>query len=155
MPTNYTPWGGPGPVEAQQRLFKEAQEKVKMITGPILKGEQKEIERGPFWQNILFPWFYKMSFRQVHKMDKNFWVDDKCNNCGICLKVCPVNNIKIISEKPSWLHRCEQCFACLQWCPQEAIQHGKKTTKYPRYHHPEVTLEDMLDQAKKPIRCET
>ena len=148
MPTNYTPWGGPGPVEAQQRLFKEAQEKVKTITGPILKGEQKEIERGPFWQNILFSWFYKMSFRQVHKMDKNFWVDDKCNNCGICLKVCPVNNIEIISEKPSWLHRCEQCFACLQWCPQEAIQHGKKTTKYPRYNHPEVTLKDMFDQAK-------
>jgi formate hydrogenlyase subunit 6/NADH:ubiquinone oxidoreductase subunit I len=51
-------------------------------------------------------------------------------------------------EKPSWLHRCEQCLACLQWCPQEAIQYGKKTVKYPRYHHPEVILKDMLEQAK-------
>jgi ferredoxin len=148
MPTNYIPWGGPGPIEAQQKLFKEAQEKVKAIAGFILRGERKKLERGPFWQNILFSLIYKMSFRQIQKMDKNFWVDDKCNRCEICSKVCPVNNIKIINERPTWFHRCEQCFACLQWCPQEAIQYGKKTPKYQRYHHPEVTLKDMLDQAK-------
>jgi hypothetical protein len=33
-------------------------------------------------------------------------------------------------------------------CPQKAIQHGKKTFKYQRYPHPEVTLKDMLEQAK-------
>jgi ferredoxin len=148
MPTNYIPWGGPGPMEAQQRLFSEAKEKVKTIAGPILQGEQKEVDRGPFWQNILFSWFYKMSFRQVHKMDKSFWADDKCNSCGICSKVCPADNIETVNEKPVWLHRCEQCLACLQWCPQEAIQHGKKTPKYQRYHHPEVTLKDILDQAE-------
>jgi len=54
----------------------------------------------------------------------------------------------MINEKPSWLHRCEQCLACLQWCPQEAIQYGEKTVKYPRYHHPEVVLKDILEQAK-------
>jgi Pyruvate/2-oxoacid:ferredoxin oxidoreductase delta subunit len=148
MPTNYIPWGGPGPIETQHRLFLEAQEKVKSIAGPILQGEQIKVERGPFWQNILFSGFYKMTFRQVHKMDKSFWADDKCNHCGVCVKVCPAKNIEMKNEKPAWLHQCEQCFACLQWCPQEAIQHGKKTSKYPRYHHPEVTLKDMLDQAK-------
>jgi hypothetical protein len=29
-----------------------------------------------------------------------------------------------------------------------AIQYGEKTVKYPRYHHPEVILQDMLEQAK-------
>jgi NAD-dependent dihydropyrimidine dehydrogenase PreA subunit len=89
-----------------------------------------------------------MSFRSVHKLDENFWVDDQCNRCGICLKVCPGNNIEMINEKPAWLHRCEQCLACVQWCPQEVIQYGKKTVKYPRYHHSEVILEDMCEQAK-------
>jgi len=148
MPSNYTPWGGPGPMDAQQRLYRQAQEKVKAIAGPILRGERKNVDRGPLWQNILFSCVYKMSYRHVCKMDKSFWVDDKCNSCGICSRVCPANNIEMIDEKPAWLHRCEQCFACLQWCPQEAIQYGKKTVKYPRYHHPEVTLEDMLEQAK-------
>ena len=106
------------------------------------------MDRGPLWQNILFSWIYKMSYRHVSKMDKSFWADDKCNRCGICSRVCPANNIEMIDEKPAWLHRCEQCFACLQWCPQEAIQYGKRTVKYPRYRHPEVILEDMLEQAK-------
>jgi ferredoxin len=148
LPSNYTPWGGPGPIETRQRLFREAQEKVKAIAGMILRGERKEVDRGPLWQNIVLSWIYKMSFQSVHKMDKKFWMDDKCNGCGICLSVCPAGNIEMTGEKPSWLHRCEQCLACLQWCPQEAIQHGKNTVKYPRYHHPEVTLKDLLEQAK-------
>jgi len=148
LPSNYIPWGGPGPFDRQQRLFGEAQRKVKAIAGAILQSEQQRVDRGPFWQNILFTWFYKMSLRSVHKLDKNFWVDDKCNRCEICLKVCPANNIEMIDEKPTWHHRCEQCLACIQWCPQEAIQYGRKTLKYPRYHHPEITLEDMLQQTK-------
>ncbi len=148
MPSNYIPWGGPGPMDTQQRLIREAQEKVKAIAESVLRGEQKKVDRGPLWQNILFSWLYKMSFRKVCKMDKNFWVDDKCNSCEICYKVCPAGNIEMLNEKPAWLHRCEQCLACIQWCPQEAIQYGKKTVKYPRYHHPGVILEDMLDQGK-------
>ena len=147
MPSNYTPWGGPGPIDIQQRRFREAQEKVKALAGAILRGERKRVDRGPLWQNIVLSWIYKMSFRSVHKMDKKFWVDDKCNRCGICSEVCPAGNIEMTGGKPAWLHRCEQCLACLQWCPQEAIQVGEKTAKYPRYHHPEVILEDMLEQA--------
>jgi formate hydrogenlyase subunit 6/NADH:ubiquinone oxidoreductase subunit I len=148
LPSNYIPWGGPGPVETQQRLFREAQEKIKAIGGMILRQEQKKVDRGPLWQNMLFSSIYRMSFRFVPKMDKKFWVDDKCNSCAVCSKVCPVSNIEMTNEKPSWLHRCEQCLACLQWCPQEAIQYGKRTVRYTRYHHPEVNLKDILDQAK-------
>ena len=148
MPSNYIPWGGPGPMDAQRRLFSKAQEKVKAIAGAILRLERKKVDRGPLWQNILFSRVYKMSFRSVHNMDKKFWVDDKCNSCGICSSVCPASNIEMTPEKPCWLHRCEQCLACLQWCPQEAIQYGKKTVQYPRYHHPEVILRDILEQAK-------
>ena len=148
MPSNYIPWGGAGPIETQQRLFREAEEKVKAIANAIRTGDRKRVDRGPLWQNILFTGFYKMSFRQVSKMDRKFWVDDKCNTCGLCLKVCPAENIEMAGEKPVWRHRCEQCLACIQWCPQEAIQYGEKTIRYQRYHHPEVKLKDVLEQAK-------
>lgn len=148
LPSNYIPWGGPGPMDAQQKRFKEAQEKVKAVAGAVLRKERKKVERGPLWQNIFFSLLYKLSFRQVRKMDKKLWADEKCNSCGICSKVCPAANIEMIKGKPAWRHCCEQCLACLQWCPQEAIQYGEKTVKYQRYHHPEVTLKDMLEQAK-------
>ena len=148
MPTNYIPWGGPGPIDAQQRRYQEARRKVQAMAGLILRREQKRVEKGPLWQNILFSWFYKMSFPYVYKLDKNFWVDPKCNSCGICAQVCPAQNVEMSNGKPVWLHRCEQCLACLQWCPQEAIQYGKKTVRYSRYRHPEINLKDMLEQAK-------
>jgi len=148
LPSNYIPWGGPGPTDAQERLFGKAREKVKTIAGTIVRRERKQVDRGPLWQNIVLSSIYQMSFRSVRKMDKKFWVDDRCNRCGICSEVCPSGNIEMTLGKPAWLHRCDQCLACLQWCPQESIQYGKKTAVTPRYHHPEVTLKDILGQAK-------
>jgi ferredoxin len=148
LPSNYIPWGGPGPLQEQQKRFQEAQQKLKTIAHAVLHRERHKVERGPLWQNILFSFLYRMSFQQVPKMDKKFWADAKCNSCGICSQVCPAANIEMIDGKPSWLHRCEQCLACIQWCPREAIQYGGKTAQYPRYHHPEVRLQDMLEQAK-------
>ncbi len=144
MPPNYIPWGGPGPKEKQNQRFYSAGKKISAIAAAIKKREEKPVEKGPLWKRILFTLFYKMSFSQVPKMDRKFWVDEKCNQCSICTKVCPSGNITSQDGKPVWSHRCEQCFACLQWCPQRAIQCGKKTPQYERYHHPEIRLADLL-----------
>jgi ferredoxin len=85
------------------------------------------------------------SFRDsIQLMDYGFQWDAKCNGCGTCVKVCPVNNIKMEKNRPIWQHHCEQCFACLQWCPQEAIQFSKNTVYGKRYHHPDLTLSDVI-----------
>jgi len=102
------------------------------------------VEKGPLWQRIVFTPLYKMTINMVPKMDDKFWVDEKCNQCGLCVKLCPEHNVTFQEEKLVWNHRCEQCFACLQWCPQEAVQYGKKTTEYDRYHHPEVKARDLI-----------
>jgi MinD superfamily P-loop ATPase len=77
----------------------------------------------------------------VHHADRKFTVDNRCTSCGTCVKVCPVENIRLEEGRPVWLHHCEQCMACIQLCPTEAIQAGKKTEKRGRYHHPGVTIE--------------
>jgi ferredoxin len=144
MPSNYIPWGGPGPREEQQKRFDLAQKKVMRIAESIKGKAPLPVEKGPLWQRIIFTAIYKMSFSQVPKMDRQFWSDDKCNSCEICSKVCPAENITMARGKPAWGHRCEQCFACLQWCPQEAIQYGKRTPQYVRYHQPEILLKDVM-----------
>lgn len=75
--------------------------------------------------------------------DKSIIVDEKCNGCGTCAKVCPVNNIKIVDRKPELQHRCEMCFACDEWCPSNAIHHWSRP-EGTKYHHPEVKISDML-----------
>jgi ferredoxin len=154
MPSNYIPWSGPGPEDKQMRRINDAKEKINKISSMIARKERRPVEKGPLWQNLLFPWFYKFSFPYIPAMDKDFWVDDKCNTCGICKKICPCGNIELKAGKPIWLHHCEQCLACIQWCPQEAIQYGKRTPRHERYHHPEVTLEDMISISWKPSRSD-
>ena len=144
MPTNYIPWGGPGPKDKQILRFTKAGEKIKAIADVVAKREQRPVERGPLWQNMLFTWLNRLSFPHIPAMDKSFWVDEKCNSCGICHTICPCGNIELKDGRPVWLHHCEQCLACIQWCPPEAIQYGKKTQRYERYHHPEVELSDMI-----------
>ena len=144
MPSNYIPWGGPGPKDKQIAKFTKAREKIEAIVDAVAKREKRAVEKGPLWQNILFTWLNRLAFPHVPTMDKGFWVDEKCNSCGTCKAACPCGNIELVEGRPVWLHRCEQCLACIQWCPVEAIQCGKKTQRYERYHHPEVKLSDML-----------
>lgn len=75
--------------------------------------------------------------------DRSITVNEKCNGCGICAKVCSGNNIQIVEKRPQFQHHCEMCFACDEWCPAQAIQHWSRATGV-KYHHPEVQLADML-----------
>ncbi len=75
--------------------------------------------------------------------DKGFLSNDRCTGCGICARVCPTGNIILVNKRPVWQHRCESCYACFQLCPADAI--GGETPRFEkRYHHPEVTLADMM-----------
>jgi len=99
-----------------------------------------------FWLKIAgFEGHTNLPFQEsLQLMDYGFKCDDKCNRCGICSKVCPVRNIKMVDGRPVWQHHCEQCFACLQWCPKEAIQFGSRTSHGKRYHHSDVKVSDMM-----------
>lgn len=83
-------------------------------------------------------------FRELTRFaDRSFTLSDECTGCGICERICPVDNIEILSGKPQWQHRCENCFACFQWCPEGAI--GGRTVEYEkRYHFPVLSLKDLL-----------
>lgn len=144
MPSNYIPWGGPGSEKKQKKRFTDAEHRIRNIAKIVANREIQPVEKGPLWQNILFSGIYKLTFDKVPVLDARFYADEKCNSCNICKKICPALNIEMINGKPRWLHHCEQCLACIQWCPAEAIQYGKRTVKFKRYHHPEVISRDLI-----------
>lgn len=62
-------------------------------------------------------------------LSKTFIANNKCNNCGICIKECPTSSIKMVSGRPYWKLSCESCMRCLNHCPKRAIEaaHGMAT----------------------------
>jgi len=50
------------------------------------------------------------------KVDKT-----KCNGCGTCKDICPVDAIKIENEKAVISDECVECGACVNQCLKEAI----------------------------------
>ena len=84
-------------------------------------------------------------FELMPLTDKSIYTDEKCTGCATCTKVCPVQNIKMIDNKPIWQHHCEMCFACAEWCPKKAIHHWGRADGV-EYHHPDVKVSDMINQ---------
>lgn len=68
---------------------------------------------------------------------KDFYAKDNCVACGKCAEVCPLNNIKIVDNKPVWGKDCTHCMACICRCPVEAIEYGKKSEGKRRYICPD------------------
>lgn len=157
------------PIEKQQALLAQAPQRIEEIASAVCAREMDsfdvtsdvitrvvdrlnlpEIVAKPVWLRIAGvedpP--EDVSFIESRQwMDEAFHADESCIECGICARVCPVHNIRMVDGRPTWHHRCEQCFACLQWCPEEAIQFGSETTGKRRYHNPEVTLAEMIRAA--------
>lgn len=81
--------------------------------------------------------------RANNEFDKKFYVDETCNSCKVCEKVCPVNNINV-DTKPVYRGNCQQCLACINHCPQNAIRlkHEKSKT---RFINQNVKLKEIIE----------
>jgi ferredoxin len=57
---------------------------------------------------------------------KTFYASRACNNCGVCIKQCPVSAIRLVDNRPYWSYKCESCMHCMNICPERAIEtaHG-------------------------------
>jgi len=77
------------------------------------------------------------------KNAKKYIVNNQCNKCGICAKVCPSGNIAV-TDKVCFADNCEVCFACLHLCPRNALHHkSQKSDK--RWRNPEVSLSEIIE----------
>jgi heterodisulfide reductase subunit A-like polyferredoxin len=49
--------------------------------------------------------------------------DAKCNGCGVCVKACPADTIKLVDKKAKLAEPvdCMACADCVAICPTDAI----------------------------------
>ena len=65
--------------------------------------------------------------------DKNYAASDACTGCGLCEKLCPMNNITVTDGKPVFGGNCVACYACIHHCPAAALDCGSSAAKHGRY----------------------
>lgn len=73
---------------------------------------------------------------------QKYIVNEQCNQCGTCAKVCPTKNITV-TMKVVFGDHCASCYACLHLCPKNAI-HLKNEKSGKRWRNPEVSLKEII-----------
>ena len=70
---------------------------------------------GLFGQRL---WFYgkTKSYTKNPKIDPK-----KCVGCGACVRLCPMENIRLEDRKAVSGNRCTMCYRCFSNCPRQAI----------------------------------
>ena len=144
MPSNYYPLSGPPSPQKQEKLFADGKRALRIASIMVKKGKRTRPLR-VFPIDTFIKFVAERAVATLAASDKAFHVDkDKCNGCELCLRLCPAANITFTREStPAWSGECEQCMGCLQWCPNGAIRYGNINEKRERYHHPEVTANDL------------
>ncbi|MBP7902287.1 MAG: EFR1 family ferrodoxin [Spirochaetes bacterium] len=141
MPGNYlTLYNPPSKVKVNEMLNKSRIALAK-ITEEISGNEIKPAKQRFV---LLSKMLNRVIYTGVGKWEKNFRVTGKCTGCGLCLKVCPVGNIKIRNKRPVWGSECERCIACISWCPEGAVEFANKTKSRRRYTNPYVKVKDII-----------
>ncbi|MHA2125814.1 MAG: EFR1 family ferrodoxin [Promethearchaeota archaeon] len=130
----------------QKEFFEKAQKQIEEIS-EIIANKGNNLTQEIFEKNLSRAERFNGNFRKVvNEGDKAFYAEESCTSCGVCEEICPVSNIELIDGKPTWLHKCQQCLACINFCPEKSIQFGTQTKKTQRYHHPDITLKEIINQ---------
>lgn len=101
MPENYLMLFDLDSNDVNKKIVQEARAEIDMIGSFIINKEEFPKKKvnfiGKFYSAVINPIFFKFITK-----DKKFYATDKCISCGLCEKVCVLNNISYEDGKPIW-----------------------------------------------------
>lgn len=133
MPENYIAVFSAPSRKASAKLISAAVPKASGAANYILKGKVLPAEGISLADKVKSTLINDLFYRYVISAD-GFYVTNKCISCEQCVKLCVLNNIKLINSKPVWGNKCTHCMACINACPTQAIEY-KHNTKYKRRYY--------------------
>ena len=110
------------PLEKNRELVKQADQKIKESVKRLKAGNPTQEGIGVLYR--LAGFFGQRAYfgHKTKRYSSKVKVDtDKCIGCGICEKLCPMNNISINEQKAVSGESCTMCYRCINKCPKQAI----------------------------------
>ena len=139
MPNNFLLVRGE---QSNKNIIKKTLIKVEEYTNGIINGNGY-IRRTNVFSSISFAgsnivttkfWNTKLAKKIMKfKIDKT-----KCNGCGSCAMICPLENIEI-KNIPQFKDKCIFCLRCVSYCPQQALSNKILLKTYKA-----LNLKDMI-----------
>lgn len=132
MPENYVAMFSVPDEKTSERIIALGERETRRIGSTIEKGETLSVKKslaGALESSIINPLFYKLFVKS-----EGFRITKDCTGCGLCSRVCVLNNIRIAEGKPVWGSNCTHCMACICRCPAEAIEYKNKSKGKRRYY---------------------
>lgn len=124
-PDNWTQMMNP-PTEAEQKEIICKGDKMALdFAASFIKGEQWLFRSGRLANLLTGSISFLFELIGSRFLGKAYIADSKCNQCGICVRTCPVNTIHMKgfrAKKPFWAFSCRDCGRCINICPQKAVQ---------------------------------
>ena len=135
MPQNYIMLFKMTEPEEQQRRYEQAGNDLKEWAELIRAGKPLETQKTSGLEYAMTK-TVAVLYNKMGTGTGKFRTNDSCVGCGLCEKMCPMNNIKMENGKPRWIGKCIHCMACINRCPKQAVEAGKTVGKT-RYICPE------------------
>lgn len=103
-----------------EKILKTAKNKVSKLSDKVIN-DQKSLHKNPLWLRFSTWFFSRLESMGSPFFGKDLKVNEKCNSCGLCEKICPSSNIKLVDGKPKFGWKCLICMRCVYKCPQDAV----------------------------------
>jgi len=143
---------GPSDTTIHKRL-EHMEQQVEEIATAVAYRQENFFPRA----NKMLGWAVR-NFTDFRRQHIFFRIDKQCKGCGICVQVCPAQNIQLQQISPEMVvpirsEKCEACLACVHWCPAAAVSSSRRG--HTSYHNPLILPEQLNQRAPRPILDET
>lgn len=110
------------PLDTNRELIRSAESKIKESVRLLKEGTPTREGLGPLYQMAgLFGQRLYFGHKTKEYSSKLKINSDKCVGCGLCVKLCPMNNISLAEGKAVPAAQCTMCYRCINKCPKQAI----------------------------------
>lgn len=135
MPQNFSPLFEAPSESVCAGMVSDADREAGEFVDKLAAGDSSIVRNGPgllAGPLGLIYWIFRVF--GTRNFDKLARIDETCNGCGVCAKICPKGNISMREGSPVIGKNCEMCVRCLNFCPKQSIQafSSKRHGRYKR-----------------------
>lgn len=104
-----------------KQLCTTAEKKASHMSADLIDAKRRQYNPGIFIKLLSTGLAYMEKNHGSRAFGSSLRVDALCNQCELCVRNCPVNNINTTDRTVSFGDNCMGCMRCIYRCPKEAI----------------------------------